>query len=312
MATAEKELSKRIADIRRRHYGARGKGAFAAQLGVSAEEYARYERGAVPSGEVLVRICELTGEDLQWLLTGVAARGTVVIAGTRGRHQELLARLARLLDERPELARPLESFVRLLVDGSDLEPAAKQRLENSDHAALIPIYAATEPVKLEDADAADGEPDGGHPLLPTEIASLRVAAEVRIMEPDPQGTERNARAVELVEIQERSGTSRLCVRDELVTAHFPQAFALRVNDDTMAPMIATGDAVVVSPTVDPELGEPAVCIDARTRGSRCRIWLGSDADRIRLGRCSDGCVEEVAPADVLHSFAVLFRVCLAA
>jgi len=113
MGSAEKALTERIRQLRRRHFGAGGKAEFARRLDLPLEEYERFERGRLPPGDVMLRMCELTGEDLQWLLTGVAARGTVVISGTRGRHQDFLTRLARLLDEKPTLAAPLEAFVEL-------------------------------------------------------------------------------------------------------------------------------------------------------------------------------------------------------
>ena len=87
MASPEAQLSSRLRELRRRHFGARGKPQFAARLGIPVEEYNRYERGALPGGELMVRICEVTGEDLQWLLTGREARQSLGISGARRRHR---------------------------------------------------------------------------------------------------------------------------------------------------------------------------------------------------------------------------------
>ncbi len=121
MNSPAQALAQRLKELRRRHFGAQGKAVFAQRLGLPEDEYARYERGVVPPGDVLVRICETTGEDLQWLLTGVASRGTVVIAEARGRHRTLLTRVANLLEQTPATAAALDAFLDLL------EPAAQAR-----------------------------------------------------------------------------------------------------------------------------------------------------------------------------------------
>ena len=141
MGNPEKALAERIRELRRRHFGTRGRAQFAERLNLPLNEYARYERGTVPPGEVLVRICDATGEDLQWLLTGTASRGTVVISGARNRHQDLLARLAQVLDTRPQLARSLESFLDLLLAGDDVERDAAKALSHIPAGGLIPVYA---------------------------------------------------------------------------------------------------------------------------------------------------------------------------
>lgn len=165
MSSPEQALARRIRELRRRHFGPQGKELFATRLGLSLEEYGRFEQGVVPPGEVMVRMCEATGEDLQWLLTGVAARRTMVIAGTRGRHQDLLARLARLLDERPQLAAPVEAFVDLLTQGEPAHAEEAPALPGPSHQHLVPIL---EPQELPRTLPAEADTSSG----PFDLACL--------------------------------------------------------------------------------------------------------------------------------------------
>ncbi len=157
-------FTQRLCELRRRHFGPRGKRTFAEKLNIDVAEYQQYEVGRIPDPALLVRICELTGEDLQWLLTGVAARGTVVISGSRSRHQELIARIARALEERPERAGPIEAFLDLLLQGPKPGADAERLLAGPAPAGaavrfptqrLVPIFSpAGLPDQLPDADVA--------------------------------------------------------------------------------------------------------------------------------------------------------------
>lgn len=307
MTTPEQALAQRIKDLRRRHFGLRGPEQLAQKLGISTDEYLRYERGVVPPGEIMVRLCEVTGEDLQWLLTGVAGRGAVVITGTRARHQELLARLARLLDERPEFAAPLEAFVNLLACGPR-ERAEMAALPGPDPAHLIPI------LELEELPATlpEGPPRGfdlarfADPSGPVQRDPARLAEPA--MQYDPQA----ARAAEILTLVQEGGRRRRCVHSAEVTRVFPEAFGVAVTDDLMQPMFTEGDAILVAPGVEPKVGQPALCRLAVEPALRCRIWLGADDGTIHLGRLADGETERVPRDQVLWSAEVLFRVARAA
>jgi transcriptional regulator with XRE-family HTH domain len=228
VSTAEQQLAQRIKELRRRHFGAQGKGRFAQRLGVPVDEYSRYERGTVPAGDVLVRICEITGEDLQWLLTGVAGRGTVVIAGTRGRHRDLLARLARLLDEQPQMAAPLEAFVDLLAR-SALPREAAAALPGPDVEHLIPIF---EPDELPMTLATD---EGGK-AGPFDLAPLRADLEptareaIAVAEPAMQYPAEALRATELLTVA-ADGKSRQYLRSAEIARCFPGVFGVRLRDE---------------------------------------------------------------------------------
>jgi transcriptional regulator with XRE-family HTH domain len=307
----EQALTRRLKELRRKHFGPQGAAAFAQRLGLSVEEYLRFERGTVPPGELLVRICETTGEDLQWLLTGVAARGTVVISGTRGRHQDLLARLARLLDERPEFAAPLEAFTKLWAHGPAKPAASARALPVPRLDSLIPIFDLDElppqlpgpggdgPGRLDLAtfetalDAAERRPTSwAEPALAYAADALHTAETLNLCGPD--------------------GRVRQFLNSPQIRDCFPDAFGVRLPDDAMQPMFVAGDAVLVAPDAEPKIGRPVLCRVADEPQVRCRIWLGYEDDVLSLGRVTDGEYERVPRERVLWSLEVLYRVTRAA
>ena len=311
MNGAEQALAQRIKELRRRHFGPQGKERFAQRLGVPVEEYLRYERGTVPPGDVLVRICEVTGEDLQWLLTGVAGRGTVVIAGTRGRHQDLLARLARLLDERPQMAAPVEAFVELLARTPLPHEEEVPALPTPEVEGLIPIFEPDElPAALEAGPgAAPGPFDLARfrgDLQPAERTTIALAEPAMLYPPEA------LHSTELLTLCAADGRRRECLHSAEVARCFPNAFGVRLSDASMAPMFAADDAVLVAIGVEARVGRPALCRVADEAGARCRIWLGDDAEVVQLGRVADGECERVPRDKVLWSLEVLYRLARAA
>lgn len=305
-----KELGRRIAEIRRRHFGARGKTVLAKRLGITPDQLTRFERGQIPSGEFMVSLCEVTGEDLQWLLTGVASRGTVVISQARGRHQQLLARLAAALEARPELAGPVEAFVDLLLH----EPEPVQEtpvLESSAIRDLIPIF----------------EPDAGPPQLPSRDETETVyplehfyrhrtaLQRMTAMLTEPHAADSQPRPVSLVRLDQDlpTNTPGLCLESETLAAAFPGIFGLWIRDDSMQPIFAPGEAVLATPGRPSQVGFPVVTAIGDQARLICRYWLGADNENnIQLGRLNDGTTETYPTQEVLWTAPVQFHLKLAA
>ncbi|NLF32528.1 MAG: helix-turn-helix domain-containing protein [Planctomycetes bacterium] len=99
--------------------GARGKAAFARELGISSSTYDYYESKRVPPADVLVRIADLTRVDLRWLLTG-EERATGAPAG-----HPAVVRAAELLRDHPQYATALAAFVDLLAETAGMFPAGR-------------------------------------------------------------------------------------------------------------------------------------------------------------------------------------------
>lgn len=294
--------------MRRRFYGAQGAARFAEQLGVSLSQYESFERGTVPTPELLVRICECTGEDLQWLLTGVAARSTLVIAETRTRHRDLLTRLAMLLDRHPRAAASVEAFVDLLAATWEFPAPPAAALPAPSPKRWLPLFEADELPETVDAlrelVSTAPPPDSDPPPRGRRRAPAELSA------PAAETLPSSVAALEYV--VEGGGAQRLWIGAADSGDSLLGAFAVRIPDLQMQPIFDPGDAAIVSFSEAPLVGAPAICRLRAEGAVRCRIWLGSTAEAARLGRAADGAIESVGERDLLWAFRVLWRARLAA
>lgn len=311
MSKSGQALGQRIKELRRRHFGARGKPRLAELLGVPVSEYEKFERGTIPSGELLVRLCEVTGEDLQWLLTGVAGRGAVVISGTRGRHQALLARLAQLLDELPHLAAPIEAFVDLLARSDALRTEEPPALPHSPVCGLIPLYRRENAPRYIDA----GQPDSPDPYALAHYADELAQAPRRpamLAEPAMHYPPENVRAVELVELPAGVTDALVCLESVELARSFPGLLGVVHAGDHMRPMFEDGQTLLAMPTATARVGRPAVYRLDDEDAPRCGIWLGRDDRTISVGQLADHTLSQIAADKLSWALEVLFRLAPAA
>ena len=66
----ENAIIEQISLLHKQYAGSRSKSEFARALGISAFTYSYYENNRVFPIEILLKICEVTGADFEWLLTG--------------------------------------------------------------------------------------------------------------------------------------------------------------------------------------------------------------------------------------------------
>lgn len=277
MASRSAELGRRIRELRRRHFGARGSDVFADRLGVPLAEYKRYEQGVIPDGALLVRMCELTGEDLQWLLTGVSSRATLVISGARGRHQQLLARIAEAIDRDPALARPIEALLDLLLAGQQIERKQPRPRRLPGAGDLIPVLR---PDELPPTLDAPGQ--AVLAALPAPEQQPVQTARWQLAEPDFEYDDEAWRAVELVVVGD--APPRRYVRSPLIGQVLESAFAVEWHGGAIEPMFFAGDVLVVWPQAPPKVGRAALLRLREPDEVTCGIWLGAREGRVYLGQ----------------------------
>ena len=306
MKREQAALADRIRQVRRRHFGPRGKSRFARELEVSLAQYEKFERGTVPPGHLLVRICETTGEDLQWLLTGLASRGTMVISGTRARHQELIARVAELVDSDPSCAAPLDAFVELLARGREAREPITQALTAPDPRHLLAIRDADEQPPEDTKDE------------PRQLACVEAQGRVtrrrpaQLLEPSQKAAPAKPQPVTLITLQTDDDNARDFVLSAELANCFPGMFGVRLADDAMAPMFEAGDVALVALQTGPKPGAPALCKFSGEATLRCRVWLEQSDEEIVLGRVADGVSEHEPRERLVWSLEVLYRVVPAA
>jgi transcriptional regulator with XRE-family HTH domain len=325
------EVCRRIAELRLKTAGPRGKSQFAKRLGISPSTYDYYEGSRTPSAAMLVRIAEVTGADLHWLLTGKPGA-----AALRAEDHPVLCRAARFLADCPDAAGPLGAFVDLLIEArkfpaktqergmgvSPMSPTGVSPVESAgtpDHrgqvgrAAYGQVLGAPRggPRPDGDAPAAAGR-EAWIPILGRtaagvarfwgkgeDLSGLTTLADLvarwagqrpQVVRPavaTDTGTDTQAGAgaqtgdsrpagVQLVTLSAPDARDAVeFVAAEAIKRRHPDAFALRVDGDSMAPQIRPGDVVVLSPSVPAVEGRAAVAQLSGQIGVTCKLYRES-------------------------------------
>ncbi|MHC4563083.1 MAG: XRE family transcriptional regulator [Planctomycetota bacterium] len=329
-------VCERIARIRSEVTGPRGKAKFAKQLGISPSTYDYYESSRIPPASILLRIAEVGGVGIQWLLTGQAESGLVVDAG-----HPVLRRAAALLADAPNAAAPLAAFVDLLAQ-TQAFPQADQAGQSDQPPLADPALAATRGDSTE-GDAGGSVSEGAAPAaasfdeagagwIPvlgrtaagvphfwaegeqadvTELGDLidhhaaqcnRYTSAAVISAPEGPGP---AQIITVRDDQEETGQF-ICA--ESIKARHPDAFALQVDGNSMSPDIRHGDFVVLSPSVAAADGGAAVVQLAGQIGVTCKLYRRSGDDIHLVPLHDDLTLTTVCAAEVIWALRVLARV----
>jgi len=295
---------RRIAQVRLEVAGPRGKASFAKKLGISPSTYDYYESNRVPSAEVLVRIADIAGVDLTWLLTGTSGPQDGVAAS-----HPAIRRAAALLDEHPDAAGPLAAFVDLL---NETYRAVLGLAMDSLSAPAVPsqaLSAETETAPAEASLDASGEALAVEANEPAEAAATkkwipilgRTAAGVPQFWSEADETAGLTTLDELIARHARKAarhvqpamlhdgaaqqaaqviTLRTAGADEVpqyvscdaIKARYSDAFAVRIDGNSMAPDIAHGDLVILSPSAAAIDGRAAVVQLVEQIGVTCKLY----------------------------------------
>jgi len=296
----EKAVIERIRALRNRYAGPRGKGKFAQALGISLSTYSYYENNRIPSIETLLKICEVTKTDLNWLLTGQehpkksVADTQKSISGpnkyTPKSNVPLLRNLDDLLEENPDLVEPTSAFVELLCEKRGIEKTlrSKNLPTGSQHSGWIPIlgrtaagliYSWDQTLLTEPAQAVTEleelvKKHIGKAIIDSQDATLLIDLQARLLVEGLKTQRANL-------IQVGGGSDRQIVefiQCEDIHNLFPDSFALRIDGDSMSPRINDGDIVVVSPSVPAAEGHIAIARITNQIGVTCKLIRSTETD----------------------------------
>lgn len=291
------ELSARIAQIRREVAGPRGKAAFARMLELSPTTYQGYEQDRVPPAAVLVRMADVAEVDLRWLLTGRSAAG-----GSPAADHPVILRAAALLGRCPNAAEPLAAFVDILSASMKFpqRPARGEAAEGPTDADGAGPTSGTAPAGADMTTAATGphavRSDHWIPILGRSAAGVacfwdgddgaegvtkldqlvaRHTTGGRTVRPAQACAEGSAtpQAVQLITLTgDQVGEVVEFVGAEGIKARHPDAFAVRIDGESMSPEIRHGDVVILSPSAGARDGHSAVVQLRRQIGVTCKLF----------------------------------------
>lgn len=312
----EKAIIGRVKLLRKRYAGSRGKSKFARELGISASTYNYYETDRVPPIKVLLKICELTGVDLDWLLSGGSSRAKPAFGANRA----VLEQLDELLTKNPELSEAVTAFIELLCEKKGVEKGFRPAIRpvKAGRPGWIPVLGRT---------AAGIIHCWGDELLPqpkravTQLDAL-VKKHVgrKIIASDEGAVSVDLRSLGALDGVNETGANLIRVSGtgkgevvefvecEQVFKLLPDCFALHIDGDSMAPRINDGDIVVLSPSVPAAQGHIAVARVADQIGVTCKL-MRSTGDAVHLIPINERYETKVVPkGELLWALAVLCHV----
>ena len=306
----------RIRSLREQYAGERGKSKFARALGISASTYSYYENDRLPPINILLKICEVTGGDLEWLLTGRSTEKRFTSGANRG----FLQKLDELLTNNPELAEPVLAFVELLCEKKGIEKQFYPQVlpTKPEQPAWIPVLGRTaagivhfwdetflpepkqavteleELVKKHIGKAIIGSIDGkvSVDLQARALVDSLKRQKVNLIQVSGQ---ENEQIVEFVQCEE-------------VHKLFPDSFALQIDGDSMSPRINDGDIVILSPSVPAAQGQIGVARVSNQIGVTCKLIRTTESS-VHFIPINEKYKTKVVPKkDLLWALAVLCHI----
>ncbi len=310
-------ICQRIAQVRLEFAGPRGKSRFSKELGISPSTYDYYESSRVPPAEVLVKITNLAGVDLRWLLTGEGVEGADGTSIATVQNHPILQRAAKLLSQYPHSARPLGAFLDILTatmgfpqkdGGQGSQQGVEKKLPGAQDApksAPDPDPARTTAARRTWIPILGRSAAGvSHFWCETENGQTKgLTTLMDLIERHAGGDEfggvfqnsatvmeggsgvaagRNPARKETVQIitlrepitwgkPEDGGVAEF-VASERLKMEYPDAFAVRIDGESMSPEIRHGNLVVLSTSQVAVPGRAAVVQLAGAIGVTCKLY----------------------------------------
>lgn len=277
------DICGRIGAIRKDVCGPRGKSAFAKLLSLSPSTYDYYETSRVPPADVLVAISDIGGVDLRWLITGQSTGAEVP-----KRLHPVVCRAAQLLADRPDAADALGAFLDILAESAKFLTADKR--------AATPSWQPDKPAARRDSwipilgRSAAGvahfwptpaDADGVVPLMDV-VGRYADRNDFRAQAARVEAPGADDDTVQIVTLDEPQQDETVeFVAAPAIKARWADAFAIRIDGDSMAPDIRHGDLVLLSPSEPAIDGRPAVVQLAGQIGVTCKLYRRA-ASRVHL------------------------------
>jgi len=326
-------IIERIKFLRNQHSGKRGKSKFARALGISASTYSYYENKRVPPIEVLLKICEVTGATLEWLIIGQKnderdTNSEDIGFGSEGEVElvpgnSLMRKLGALLAVEPDLAEPISAFVELLCDKKKLEEKLnieKTMAKPAKRLGWIPVLGRTAAgmVSFWDDQILPGPKQAitkldelvkkytGKDIIHSADGRVSVDLQVRPLINSIKKLKAN-----LVQVsgKEEDNIVEFVECNEIFEL-FPDSFALQIDGDSMSPRINDGDIVILSPSVPVEQGQIGIVCMANQIGVTCKL-IRSTEQKIHLIPINERYETKVLDKrELLWSLAVLCHISL--
>jgi len=312
----EKQVISRLIELRTAFAGARGKNRFANALGISASTYNYYENDRLAPVGILLKICEITGVDLHWLLTGHAG------GGLQGSNDPLARKVEQAVAKYPAIRAGVNAFIDLYTQNLEAklvqEGLGLQGQADVQRSGWIPILGRTaagivhfwDKVNLPKGDVAITELEE---LVEKYAFKDIVSSQSGQVSLDVQSrgyiSDIANRKASIIHLSDGPGPVEFIDCGE-IKRRFADSFALHVDGDSMSPRLKDGDCVVLSPSIGAVEGQMAVVKLSDQVGVSCKI-IRFEGEDVHLISLNEKYVTRVAAKkDLLWSLAVLCYISL--
>lgn len=235
----------RLREVRVRHFGERGRSKLCRELGITPSTYSLYEVSRVPPVELLVRVAQLTGVSMEWMLTGAGEAGPSPPGGATPPRPAKTPR-------KPAVATPPVTVDWIPIIGSTAAGSARYWEELS-----VTHGGPEADARLERKLAEYASRPGATSKTPGDLSSTsdlnRAVSLVQISTPDDHG---------FIEFLSAPG-----VKDK-----YPRCVAWRIDGDSMSPRYLDGDLVMTSVDHPAVTGHPCVARQKGQIGVNCKIY----------------------------------------
>ncbi len=232
----------RLRNVRVRHYGERGRSMLCRELGIAPSTYSLYEVSRVPPVDLLVRVAELTGVRIEWLLQG---SGEPYPADRTSHVPEAASSISAVADWIP-------------IVGCTAAGTARYWEELTSSSGGAEADSLLEK-KLADYVSRAGNRSNTPASLSSTIGLDRAVSLVQFSTPDDHG---------FLEFLSASG----------VKSKYPRAVAWRIDGESMTPRYLDGDFVVTSLDHPAVPGHPCVARQKGQIGVNCKIYQVIDGN----------------------------------
>jgi transcriptional regulator with XRE-family HTH domain len=307
----------RVKLLRTQYAGKRGKNRFASALRLSPSTYNYYESSRIPPIEVLLRMCEVTGADLRWLLTGQAGEATSVSK----QNTAVLHKLDGLLTTHPELTEAVLAFVELLCEKKQIEAAVRSNsVAAEERPSWIPVLGRTAAGILHFWDQTLlPEPRQAETQL-EELVKRHIGRDIvrrldgrLAIDLQAEGLigGLNKPTANLVQVSgQRRHEIVEFVQCKDIHKAYSDSFALRIDGDSMSPRINDGDIVMLSPSLPARQGQVCIARVAEQIGVTCKL-IRTTETQVHLIPINERYQTRVIPKEeLLWALAVLCHISL--
>lgn len=270
MATSESEICSRLREVRVLHFGDRGRSKLCRLLGIQPSTYSLYEVNRVPPAELLVRVSQITGVSVEWLLSGLGGKTPFAAHDAPSPRQK---------------------------------PTATSR-----PTGWIPVVGSTAAGKArfwEELPATHGGPEADARL--EQVLEEYVTRTELDMGATSAGAGPSAISLVQLSTPDERGFLEFLNAPEVRRKH-PTAVAWRIDGDSMTPRYRDGDLVVTSDKHPAIAGHPCVARQKGQIGVNCKIYQESGNDVLLIPINEARPVQQFPRRQLLWAWRVLFSV----